>query len=108
MKTTETHASTNMNKKPVTEASGEDSSDRDDALETTYVSETDLDVTELETLPYTKSPQDQGRESERTGAVQDHSDVTKGQPEVETHSQTKADAAEDDDALRLVREIFFT
>lgn len=111
MKITEKHASSNTNKKPVTEVLEKESSDGDDALETTYVSETDLDITEVETLPYTKSPQHQGPESQRSGPVQDHSGVTKGQLEAEKREerpQIIADAAEDDDALRLVREIFFT
>lgn len=107
VKITEKCASSNTNKKPVTEALKEDS---DDALETTYVSETDLDITEVETLTY-NIPQHQGPESQRSGPVQDHSAVTKDEQETEKREecpQTEADAVEKDDALRLVREIFFT
>ncbi|KAK2917936.1 hypothetical protein Q8A73_004682 [Channa argus] len=91
--------------KPVADALEEECSDGDDVLETTNVSETDLDITEVETLPYTKSPQHEGPEDQRSGQVQDHSNLMN--VEVETvkrqeHSQMKADAAkEEDDALKL-------
>ncbi|XP_037624475.1 uncharacterized protein si:ch211-127m7.2 [Sebastes umbrosus] len=90
----------------------EESSDCGDALESTYVSETDLDITEVETVPYTKSPQHQVPEGQRSGPIRDHGGLVNGgleAEEKEEHSQMPAEAAEeDDDALRLVREIFFT
>ena len=98
----------------------EESSDSGDALDSTYVSETDMDITEVETLPYTKGEQHQGAEGQRSGPVQDHSihvNVELDAEEKEKHSQVLAEVAEedeeeeeddDDDALRLVRDIFFT
>ncbi|XP_068579508.1 cell cycle regulator of non-homologous end joining [Cebidichthys violaceus] len=76
----------------------EESSDCGDVLETTYVSETDMDITEVETVPYTNRS---GPEQDRGGLVK----VGLEAEEKEEHSQVPA---EEDDALRLVREIFFT
>ncbi|XP_061532886.1 uncharacterized protein si:ch211-127m7.2 isoform X2 [Phycodurus eques] len=62
--------------------------------EETYVSETDLDVAEMETVPYTGSDQkeeDEGRQQ-----------TTKTEKQHLTENQSG------DDAMRLVREIFFT
>ncbi|XP_070764109.1 uncharacterized protein [Enoplosus armatus] len=110
VKMRKTPASSKMIAKPVTLE--ESSSDCGDAEGTTYVSETDLDITEVETVPFTKSPQSQGPEGQRPGPVQDHGGLMNVGLEAEKkeeHSQMPADAAEeDDDALRLVREIFFT
>ncbi|XP_035859218.1 uncharacterized protein si:ch211-127m7.2 isoform X2 [Sander lucioperca] len=95
--------------KPVTLE--EESSDCGDASEKTYVSETDLDITEVETLPYTKSPQHQGPGGQESGPVQDRGglvNVGLEAEEKEEHSQMPTEAAEEDDAMRLVREIFFT
>lgn len=92
-------------------ASEEESSDCGGARDSTYVSETDLDITEVETVPYTKSPQRQGPEGRRSGPDQDHGgpmNVGLEAEKKEEHSQMPAEAAEEDDALRLVREIFFT
>ncbi|XP_054475794.1 uncharacterized protein si:ch211-127m7.2 [Anoplopoma fimbria] len=89
----------------------EESSDCDDALETTYVSETDVDITEVETVAYTNSPQHQGPKGQRSGPEQGNGGLVNiglGAEEKEEHSQTPVKAAEEDDALRLVREIFFT
>uniref|UniRef100_UPI0037E7FB8A uncharacterized protein n=1 Tax=Semicossyphus pulcher TaxID=241346 RepID=UPI0037E7FB8A len=84
--------------KTLTEALQEDSFDCSDAQEMTYVSETDVDITEVETVPYTRSSQHQVPEGQRSG------------PETKKeHSQKPANAAEEeDDALCLVRQIFFT
>ncbi|KAF1386617.1 hypothetical protein PFLUV_G00096720 [Perca fluviatilis] len=95
--------------KPVTLE--EESLDCGDAPEKTYVSETDLDITEVETVPYAKSPQHQGPGGQRSGPVQDRGglvNVGLDAEEKEEHSQMPAEAAEEDDAMRLVREIFFT
>ncbi|XP_072241782.1 uncharacterized protein [Leuresthes tenuis] len=80
-------------------------------LETTCVSETDLDVTEMETQPFTKSPQHPGCERQRSGAARDGC----GSVDIDVNAERKKGqlhmspgAAEEDDALRLVREIFFT
>lgn len=89
----------------------EESSDCSDAQETVYVSETDLDITELETVQYTESAERQGPEGQRSGPVQDHSVLRNVGLEAERkveHSQVPADAGEKDDALQLVREIFFS
>ncbi|XP_039989221.1 uncharacterized protein si:ch211-127m7.2 [Xiphias gladius] len=94
-------ASSKTKAKPVTEALEEESSDCSDAQETTYVSETDLDITEAETVPYAEKQQRQGPEGQRSGPTELEAEKR------EECSQTLSDAAEDD-ALRLVREIFFT
>ncbi|KAM9351832.1 uncharacterized protein ABDE67_006680 [Symphorus nematophorus] len=98
--------------KPGTDALEEESTDCGDAEEEmTYVSETDLDITEVETLPYTRSPRRQDPEGPRSGLARDHSGVMNVGLEAEKkeeHSRMPADAAEEDDSLRLVREIFFT
>ncbi|KAK5867527.1 hypothetical protein PBY51_012005 [Eleginops maclovinus] len=91
----------------------EESSDSGEALVSMYVSETDMDITDVETLPYTKSQQHQGPEGHRSGPVQDHSvpvNVELEAEEEEGHSQVLAEAVqeEEEDALRLVREIFFS
>ncbi|KAM7396599.1 hypothetical protein PAMP_019632 [Pampus punctatissimus] len=96
--------------KPVTEALKEESSDCGDAQESMYVSETDLDITEVQTVPYTEIPQHQGSQGQRSEPVQEHSSLVNVGLQAEkreTHSQMPEDAVEDD-ALRLVREIFFT
>ncbi|XP_033181927.1 uncharacterized protein si:ch211-127m7.2 [Anabas testudineus] len=105
------HTSSNTNTKPVMEVLEEESSDCHDALESTYVSETDLDITEVETLPYSKSPQHQAPEGQRSEPVEDHSGVTDVELEAEKTEERpkmKGDSAEEEDALRLVREIFFS
>lgn len=96
--------------KPVIEASEEESSDCGDDQESTYVSETDLDMTEVQTVPYTEIPQHQRSEGQSSGLAQDHSSLVSAGLQAEkreAHSQKPEDAVEDD-ALRLVREIFFT
>lgn len=111
LKTRDKPVSSKTYTKPLTEVLPEESSDFSDALGTTYVSETDLDITEVETVPYTRSPQHEGSEGQRSGSVQDHHSVMSVEMETERrqeHPQVKADTVEDDDALRLVREIFFT
>ncbi|CAK6968973.1 uncharacterized protein si:ch211-127m7.2 [Scomber scombrus] len=95
---------------PVMEALEEESLDCVDAQEMTYVSETDLDITEVQTVPYTEIPQHQGSEGQRSEPVQDHSGPVNAGLQAEkgeTQAQTPEDAVEDD-SLRLVREIFFT
>lgn len=91
----------------------EESTDSSDTQETAYVSETDLDTTELETVSYTKSPQHHGPEGQRSLLVQDHDGLLNEGLEdkrKEEHSQMPAEEEEedDDDALQLVREIFFS
>lgn len=80
------------------------SSDHSPAQDTTYVSETDLDITELETLPYASSPPQQKSVGQRSGAVQDHSDLL----DVEKEGNVQTAKEEDEDSLQLVREIFFS
>ncbi|XP_035801607.2 uncharacterized protein si:ch211-127m7.2 [Amphiprion ocellaris] len=77
----------------------EESSDGGDDLDMTYVSETDLDITEVETVPYTTSPHHAGSEGQRSEPVQDHVDL---------EAEKRKEQPQEDDALRLVREIFFT
>ncbi|KAM4572293.1 uncharacterized protein PAE49_007512 [Odontesthes bonariensis] len=82
-----------------------------DDLETTCVSETDLDVAEMETLPFTKSPQHPGCEPQRSGAARDGCGPVNIDVKAETRKgqlHMSRGATEEDDALRLVREIFFT
>ncbi|XP_047451653.1 uncharacterized protein si:ch211-127m7.2 [Mugil cephalus] len=97
--------------KPRIETLVEESSDcGGDDMEATYVSETDLDITELETLPYTKNLQDPASEGQRSGAVQDRGRLMNSDAQAEKVKEP-AEAGEkedDDDSLRLVREIFFT
>lgn len=97
--------------KPVTVV--EESSDFGDDLDMTYVSETDLDITEVETLPYTTSPQTEGPQGQRSGPVQDGCGLVNVGLEAEEKKErsqmpTEATEAAEDDSLRLVREIFFT
>ena len=109
VKKRENPTTSEMKSKPVTFE--EESSDGSDAQEMTYVSESDLDITEVETVPYTKSLQHQGPEGQRSGGpVQDQSGVMNVRLEVEEkeeRSQRPAEPAEEDDGFRLVREIFF-
>lgn len=89
----------------------EESSDCSDAQETTYISETDLDVSEMETLPYTESPPHQEPRGHRSDSVHGQGALRNVGVEAERkveHSQMPADAGEEDGALQLVREIFFT
>ncbi|CAB1440993.1 unnamed protein product [Pleuronectes platessa] len=98
-------ASSKTKAKSVLESLEEESSDCTDAQEDTYISETDLDITDVETLPYTEN---QGFQGQRSGPVQDPGGVMKADKQV-ARSQTPADAAQqEDDGLQLVREIFFT
>ncbi|XP_061629614.1 uncharacterized protein si:ch211-127m7.2 isoform X2 [Phyllopteryx taeniolatus] len=62
--------------------------------EETYVSETDLDVAEMETVPYTGSDQKEEDEARQQTAKTEKQHLTENQG--------------GDDAMRLVREIFFT
>lgn len=81
-------------------AAEESPSDCTEDLDMTYVSESDLDITAVETLPYTSSPQHQTSERRHSGTVEDvEAGKTREPPQT---------AAEDSDALRLVREIFFS
>ncbi|XP_022069404.2 cell cycle regulator of non-homologous end joining [Acanthochromis polyacanthus] len=77
----------------------EESSDGGDDPDMTYVSETDLDITEVEMVPYTTSPQHPGSTGQRSEPVQDHTDLD---------AEKRKEQPQEDDALRLVREIFFT
>lgn len=100
-----------MTVKPPTETIVEESSDCGaDDMESTYVSETDLDITELETVPYTDHLQHPAPapEGQRSGAVQDHGRLMNTDVETEKVKEPADGAEEEDDALRLVREIFFT
>lgn len=100
----------NMEDKPaksqtVPEALEESSLDSD-AQDMTYVSETDLDITEVETVPYTSEP-DQQSEGQRSGPAQDPRSVLNTVLEAEKSEEPSQMPAEEDDAFRLVREIFF-
>lgn len=93
------------------EAAEEPLSDCTEDLDMTYVSETDLDITEVETLPYTKMPDHPASEGQGSGPFRHRGGLMSTDVEAgKTHEppQTAADAVEDNDALRLVREIFFT
>ncbi|XP_061578026.1 cell cycle regulator of non-homologous end joining isoform X2 [Cololabis saira] len=68
-----------------------------------------LDITELETLPYTKSPQHTGPDGKRSGQAQNNRGLKNVDVEAEGGKlPTPADPAAEDDALQLVRDIFFT
>lgn len=82
------------------------SSDYGHAEDATCISETDQDIAELETLPYTSSPP--RPVGQRSGPAQDRHDPQGGGQEEEGNAQTAAEEEEDDeDSLQLVREIFF-
>ncbi|KAM4618784.1 uncharacterized protein ACJ7VT_008086 [Polymixia lowei] len=85
-------------------------SSNSDGQERTCVSETDLDIAEMETVPYTSSPQHQQTEGQVSRVARDHRGLVDAGLEAEKileHSQTPA-AANEDDAFQLVRDIFFT
>ncbi|XP_037834235.1 uncharacterized protein si:ch211-127m7.2 [Kryptolebias marmoratus] len=97
-----------MTAKSLAEILENESSDGSADLETTYVSETDLDIAEVETLPYSTGPQRPASEK-RSGAAQDDGGLMDADVDNVTETKRPAgDAAEEDEALRLVREIFFT
>ncbi|KAF7224606.1 cell cycle regulator of non-homologous end joining [Nothobranchius furzeri] len=91
-----------IKEKRFTEILEESSSDCSADPETTSVSETGLDITEAEKLPY-MSPQHPESEGEKDDHKLINTDV-----ETEKEKQMAEDAVEEDEALRLVREIFFT
>lgn len=103
-------AAEKVTSKPATKILNEESSDISDEHELTYVSETDLDITELETVPYDSSSRHPEPKGQRSGAVQDHSPVMVDAKteEKDEQLQLQANSAVDDDSFRLVREIFFT
>ncbi|KAM9807441.1 uncharacterized protein ACB057_005237 [Neosynchiropus ocellatus] len=77
--------------------------------EDTYVSESDLDVSQLQTVPYTESSGRRGA-AEGLTPVQEHVSHEGDGQQSETadlDEETKEEAEEDDE-LRLVREIFFS
>lgn len=77
--------------------------------DTTYVSETDLDIMELETLSYASSPLQEKPVGQRSGQVQDCNDLLDVELEKEGNAQMAAEAEEEDkDGLQLVRDIFFS
>ncbi|XP_071012932.1 uncharacterized protein [Oncorhynchus clarkii lewisi] len=87
-----------------------------DAQERTYVSETDIDVAEEDTLLYAQNNNthnnntEQGPEGQSSGPGHDDADGPGDLAQdvgAEDHSRSQSPTA-DDDALRLVREIFFT
>ncbi|XP_037538770.1 cell cycle regulator of non-homologous end joining [Nematolebias whitei] len=95
-----------MTAKPLAEILEDESSDRSVELE--YVSETDLDVAEVETLPYATNLQHPEAEK-RSGAAQGYGGpINTDLNAVKETKRTPEGATEEDDALQLVREIFFT
>ncbi|KAM9854160.1 uncharacterized protein ACBR49_002782 [Aulostomus maculatus] len=75
----------------------------------TYVSESDLDVTEAATLPYTESSPDQGCEGQRSIEDDSRPLINAGlHAEKQDVPGDEAKDKDDDEALQLVREIFFT
>ncbi|XP_007545702.1 modulator of retrovirus infection homolog [Poecilia latipinna] len=100
-------ATSEIKSKPVTSPLEEESSDCCDDLEMTYVSETDLDITEVETVPYCRNTQHPEPEGERSASAQGHCEPNNNL-QADKESEQLSTAAEEDDALQLVREIFFT
>lgn len=82
--------------------------DQSHVEDTTYVSETDLDITDLETLPYASSPLQQKPVVQRSGPVQDSNDLQDVELEKEGNAQMAAEAEDEEYGLQLVREIFFS
>ncbi|KAJ0029227.1 hypothetical protein NQD34_004224 [Periophthalmus magnuspinnatus] len=87
---------------PAAEASVE-SSDSGDDQDRTYVSESDVDITEVETVPYPVSTAG-NEEREVQDCKEEGQRVNK---DGVSQPATKVDEKEDD-AFKLVREIFFT
>lgn len=88
-----------------------ESSERSEAQEAAYVSETDLDVSEMETLPYTKSPTHQEPRGQTSQPLQARAAGRNVGPEAERRKEKSPQMAadkEEEDALQLVREIFFS
>lgn len=87
-----------------------ESSECSEAQEAAYVSETDLDVSEMETLPYTKSPTHQAPSGQTSEPLQAQAAGRNVGLEAERRTENPQTAAEEEeeDALQLVREIFFT
>ncbi|KAM9377960.1 uncharacterized protein KZ484_010229 [Pholidichthys leucotaenia] len=76
--------------------------DSPDDMEITCISETDLDITKAETVPYTRSAP--GSEGQRSRPAQDHDGQTNVEmrpKEKEEQPQESVDAVKEDDALRL-------
>lgn len=69
----------------------------------TYVSETDLDITELETLPYASSPLQRSRPFQDCNDLL-HVDLRTGN----APTAAEAEDEDDEDGFQLVREIFFS
>ncbi|MEQ2220747.1 hypothetical protein ILYODFUR_008599 [Ilyodon furcidens] len=102
--TKEVHPATSeVTSKPV-----EESSDCCDDLEMTYVSETDLDITEVETVPNIRNQQHPVPKGERSGSAEGCRYPMNNYLQAEKDREQLQTAAEEDDALQLVREIFFT
>lgn len=102
MKTKEKCSTSEKTEKQLIEGQSSDDSHGQD---TTYVSETDMDIAELETVPYTSSPPQQKPVSHWAGPVQDRNELLNVEQEEERNAKTMA--KEDEDGLQLVREIFF-
>lgn len=71
--------------------------DRSLVDDSTYVSETDLDITELETLPYTSSPLQPKPVGQKSGPVQDCDDLLHVELEEEGNAQMATEAEEQDE-----------
>lgn len=84
---------------PVTQESSECS----EAEEAAHVSETDVDVSEMETLPYATSPTHQGPSGQTSEPLQARAASGSAGLEVDRKEDEK-----EEDPLRLVREIFFS
>lgn len=91
--------------KPTTEALVEESSDSD-AQDTTYVSESDLDITEAETLLYVSTENTQ-TDRDKVKEVQDKTEERQNENK-DGGLEIQDNAKEEDDAFLLVKEIFFT
>lgn len=84
------------------------SSDHSHGQDTMYVSETDVDIADLETVPYTSSPPQQKPVSHWSGPVQEYNELLIVELEEEGNAQTTPKRMEDENGLQLVREIFFS
>ena len=93
---------------PSTSKTKRESTDSGDAQDTTDVSETDMDITEQETVPYSRSPH-----QEASVLVEDPSALLNVGLEAERKEESPRMPAgreeeDDDDGFQLVREIFFS
>lgn len=84
----------------------QESSECSDAQDAAHVSETDLDVSQMETMPYTTSPASQ--EPGGWTSEPPHAQAASRSVGLEAERRKRAADEEEEDELQLVRDIFFS